>query len=129
MSAMQFHFLIGWISILAGVSSGAVVGLFFHREDWLGGYGSLRRRLIRLGHVAFFGMGFLNVMFALSLPSIEHIADKLPLLSTCFAVGAICMPLCCYLCAWRKSLRHLFVVPVACLLIGSGLIACCMVIG
>src|SRR4051812_205671 len=44
-----------WIGILCGVLGGAVVGLFFHRDEWLGGYGSWRRRLARLGHISFFG--------------------------------------------------------------------------
>jgi hypothetical protein len=54
----------GWIGILAGVLSGALIGLFFHQDSWMGGYASYRRRLMRLGHVAFFGLGFLNIAFA-----------------------------------------------------------------
>ncbi len=30
-------FTIGWIGMLLGVLSGAAIGLFFHREDWMGG--------------------------------------------------------------------------------------------
>ena len=26
-----------WIGMLLGVVSGAIIGLFFHREDWMGG--------------------------------------------------------------------------------------------
>ena len=33
-----------------GVVSGATIGLFFHREAFLGGYDTWRRRLVRLGH-------------------------------------------------------------------------------
>ena len=40
--------------MLAGVLSGMAMGLFFHQDGWLGGYGSFRRRLLRLGHIAFY---------------------------------------------------------------------------
>lgn len=43
----------GWLGMLAGVLSGALVGLFFYRDDWMGGYDSWRRRLTRLGHISF----------------------------------------------------------------------------
>lgn len=50
--------------MLAGALSGAIVGLFFYRDEWMGGYNSWRRRLTRLGHISFFGLGFLNLIFA-----------------------------------------------------------------
>ena len=31
----------------------------------MGGYGSFRRRLTRLGHIAFFGLGFVNLFYGL----------------------------------------------------------------
>ena len=53
-----------WIGMLLGVVSGAIIGVYFTREDWMGGYGSHRRRLTRLGHISFFGLGFVNFFFA-----------------------------------------------------------------
>ena len=53
----------GWSGFLGGVLSGAVMGLLFHREDWLGGYGSRERRMVRLGHISFFGIGLINLFF------------------------------------------------------------------
>ncbi len=44
-----------WVWMLAGMLSGAVIGLFFHRADWPGGFDSWRRRMVRLGHIAFLG--------------------------------------------------------------------------
>ncbi len=38
-------FAIAWIGMLLGVLSGALTGLFFHREDWMGGYNSFLKRL------------------------------------------------------------------------------------
>jgi hypothetical protein len=102
----------GWLGMLAGVLSGAVIGLFFHRDDWMGGYGSYRRRLTRLGHISFFGLGFLNLMFAATSGQLFLGGICLATASWALIVGAITMPVCCFLSAWRKSLRHLFPVPV-----------------
>jgi len=106
------NLIAGWLGMLAGVLSGAVVGLFFHRDDWMGGYGSYRRRLMRLGHIAFFGLGFLNLMFAATSAQLYLRASYAALASGALVVGAIAMPACCFLSAWRKPLRHLFPVPV-----------------
>lgn len=112
----SLHLLAAWIGFLCGILSGAFSGLFFHREDWLGGYGSYPRRLVRLGHISFFGIGFLNALFALTVS-----IDQTPQLASHLAsigllAGAITMPLCCFASAWRKSLRILFPIPVASLL-------------
>ncbi len=62
-----FSLRAGWLGMLGGVLSGAVIGLFFLKPDWMGGYGSQPRRLVRLGHISFFGIGLINLFFALSL--------------------------------------------------------------
>ena len=61
---MMVNLHAAWIGFFAGCLAGAIPGLFFHGSDWLGGYASWPRRMIRLGHVAFFGIGFLNLAFA-----------------------------------------------------------------
>lgn len=98
--------------------SGAAIGLFFHRDEWMGGYSSFRRRMVRLGHISFFGLGFINLMFFFSMRAVEIPLFEARLASLCFILGVITMPLCCFLTAWRKPLRHLFSVPVTSLLIG-----------
>jgi len=107
-----------WTGMLLGVVSGAVIGLFFHREDWMGGYSSFRRRLTRLGHISFFGLAFVNMAFAMT----QHLS---PLTGpwgmralVLFTAGAATMPLVCFLTAWKKPLRHLFFIPVGTVLGG-----------
>ena len=108
----------GWAGLLGGALSGAALGLFFHEERWLGGYGSFRRRLMRLGHISFFGLGFLNLLFALT----HHVAGGTGAwggaAAAALLVGAVGMPTCCFLTAWRKPFRHLFAVPVAGVTVG-----------
>ncbi|HLY41247.1 MAG TPA: hypothetical protein VKR52_08530 [Terracidiphilus sp.] len=106
------NLLAGWLGMLGGVVSGAVVGVFFHREDWMGGYASYRRRLTRLGHISFFGLGFLNLMFAATAGQLALPGAWLATASWALVIGAAAMPVCCFLSAWRKSFRHLFPVPV-----------------
>lgn len=102
----------GWLLILAGFLSGAILGLGFAREAFLGGYDSWRRRLLRLGHIACVALGLLNVVFAIS-----PISGRSPDLAGMFLViGGIAMPLVCALSAWTKSLKGLFPIPVAALL-------------
>ena len=99
----------GWSMILAGFISGAVLGLFFHRENFLGGYMSWRRRLLRLGHIALVALGLLNVVYA-QTPFCSH---SLKLAGYFLVAGGVLMPSVCALSAWRKSLKPLFAVPVA----------------
>ena len=115
------NLIAGWLGMLFGVLSGAILGLFFHREDWMGGYGSYRRRLARLGHIAFFGLGFLNLIFAATFFQLPLSGNTLAIASWALILGAVTMPLCCFLSAWRKPLRHLFPIPV--LSITTGLLA------
>ena len=105
----EWNLWTAWAATLAGVISGAVIGLFFQREEWLGGYSSYRRRLLRLGHISFFGLGFTNILFGLTcrvLVTVPGIATVLMIAS------AITMPICCFLAARRTRFRILFPLPV-----------------
>lgn len=118
------NLVVGWIGILLGVIAGAVAGLFFWREDWLGGYGSWRRRMTRLGHVSFFGLGLINIAFELSVSRLAlPRGTGLAAASVCLCLGAATMPLVCYLAAWRQPFRHLFFVPVAAVVTGVAIVA------
>jgi len=108
----------GWLLVLAGFATGAVIGLGFHREDFLGGYGSFRRRMLRLGHIACAALGFMNVVFALS-PWPEPGSAIAAAASTAFVIGGVTMPAACFLTAWRERFRHVFAVPVAALFVAA----------
>ena len=114
----RLHLTFAWSWILAGLLAGTVQGLFFHREDWLGGYASWPRRLTRLGHVSFLGTGLLNLGFALSIRSFGVTPGGLAPASILILSGAITMPPVCYLSAWNKRFRSFFFIPVLCLVAG-----------
>jgi hypothetical protein len=109
----QMNWYFGWGMILAGFVSGAILGLFFIREDFLGGYGSLRRRLLRLGHIALTALGAINVLFSIASPE----TSQNQVASVVFIVGGVTMPAVCCLTSWRVGFRHLFVVPVSALIV------------
>src|SRR5438093_781289 len=69
MNLAQANWIFGWSMILSGLLVGAGLGLFFHHENFLGGYASLRRRLLRLGHIALIALGALNVLYSYSARS------------------------------------------------------------
>jgi len=117
----DINLLAAWGGILLGLFSGTIQGLLFHREDWLGGYGSWTRRMSRLGHISFFGIAFLNLAF---VNTIRLLGSEYTLAfpSLLLIAGSVLMPTVCYLSAWRKPFRHLFFLPVLSLLIAAGLI-------
>jgi hypothetical protein len=60
---------IGWVCTCLGAVSGLILGLWsfdgpFAVPQWLGAYDDTGRRLARLGHIAFFGLGILNLLVA-----------------------------------------------------------------
>ena len=112
-----------WIGILLGFVAGAVQGSFFHRENWLGGYSSWPRRMLRLGHISFFGIAFINLSYALSAEFLD-LKDLSAWPSRLFIVGAATMPIACYLSAYRKMFRHVFPIAVVSLLAGAIIFIC-----
>lgn len=87
------NLIVGWLGIFAGFVAGALPGLFFWMEDWLGGYGSWRRRLVRLAHISFFGLGFINILFALSVAYLGLAENSsLRWSSVLLVAGALAMP-------------------------------------
>ena len=114
----------GWLLVLSAFGTGAGIGLFFHREDFWGGYTSYRRRLVRLGHIAQAALGMMNVLFGLS--SWPAASDGLSrTASVAFLVGGVSMPLVCFLSGWRPIFRHLFFIPVVSLVLA----VCCTLWG
>lgn len=59
--------IFGWSCVLASVLMGLWMGLKFRQENWLGGYGTLPRRMVRLAHIALAALGIVNVEFGRSV--------------------------------------------------------------
>jgi hypothetical protein len=116
MAELNLYF--GWSWILIGLLAGAWVGIFFHDREWLGGYSSWPRRMVRLGHVSLVGTGLLNIAFAFTVARLG--ITPIPRASSLlFVVGGVTMPLVCFLAAWRDHFRHWFIVPVVALVVAA----------
>ena len=114
---VMVNFYFAWVWILAGFLVGSVLGLFFHKDDWLGGYMSWSRRMMRLGHIAFFGLAIINLLYFFSYESALQTKPS-GLDSVLFVIGAVTMPLICFASAFKKPIRHLFFIPVLSLIAG-----------
>jgi hypothetical protein len=117
----DLNLLAGWALVLAAFVSGAGVGLGFHKPQFLGGYDSLRRRMVRLGHIAFAALGMINVLYGLTPFPIAG-TGAAGVASLGLIVGGVAMPAVCFLTAWREPFRHLFFIPVASLVLAVGAI-------
>lgn len=117
---MDINFYAGWIGILAACLAGMISGLFFHKEEFLGGYGSWPRRLLRLGHVALVGLGLINLAFVFTVRSFD-VASDWELAAILLVVGAIAMPLTCYAAAFYRPARHFFFIPVLSVTVGTAI--------
>ena len=119
----QTHLWWAWGGVLAGMVSGGLMGLCFHNDQWLGGYGSWPRRMLRLGHISFFGIAFLNFAYA-NTATIASAGAYAAWISPLLIAGAILMPSVCVLAALHKPLRHLFPLPVTALVGAACLLLC-----
>ncbi len=114
--------IFGWALVFVGFCSGAVLGVGFKDDSWLGGYSSLRRRMARLAHIACCALGGLNVVFASSVRGLQGADSVSTAASIAFILGGAAMPVACLLYAWRQQLYPAFFVPVCSLLFGAGAI-------
>jgi hypothetical protein len=112
-NAYMLNLGLAWLWIVLGIGSGCLLGWRFHQESWLGGYGSLRRRLYRLGHISFFGLALLNLVFYFTARELDLGSWLGTIGSWGFALGAITMPLCCLVMAHWPKWHLLFAVPVS----------------
>lgn len=113
------NLILAWLWILLGFISGMALGMFFHGENWLGGYGSFKRRMYRLGHISFFGLGAVNLLFYLTVQNCSLAGQLVSVASWAFIVGAITMPVCCVVMAHFPKAHMIFAVPVVSLIAGG----------
>ena len=119
MQPPHLNLIAAWLGILLGFVSGLWLGMFFQRDNWLGGYTSLKRRLYRLAHISCFGLGAVNLLFYFTALSLPAGTRALAIASWAFVAGAIAMPICCCLMAHLPRARPLFAIPVLSLLLGG----------
>jgi hypothetical protein len=106
---MQSNRAVGWASIAVGIATGLVMGLWsfdgpVSTPAWLGEYGDTPRRLARLGHIAFIGLGILNILLARELTMTSLGARGRRLASGAMNLGNALLPVTLFAAAmWRPA--------------------------
>ena len=107
---------IGWLCTVLGALTGLVMGLWSFdgpvpTPGWLGEYGTTARRLARLGHIAFFGLGILNVLLAyeLSLSALGPQGKRLASFAMNF--GNVFLPMTLFAASVFPPLKYLLPLP------------------
>ena len=116
---VQLNLALAWLWICLGFGCGFLLGLKFDEERWLGGYASFKRRLYRLGHVSFFGLGAINLLFVFTVRLLDLNGVWVQIAAQGFLVGAIAMPACCLVTAHAPRAKSLFLLPVIGLVTGG----------
>lgn len=110
------NFAVAWSSITIGAVTGLILSLWSFDGPMpvpssIGEYNDLSRRLMRLGHIAFFGLGMLNIMLArhLATQNLDTSVTKLALGSMNF--GNVFLPLTLVAASFFTPLKYAASLP------------------
>jgi len=109
---------IAWSSFFFGAASGMVIGLWAFdgpvpAPASMTDYSATARRLLRLGHIAFFGIGYLNLLLAIELPSL-YLSNKFKLWAAhAMNFANILLPVTLMAAAAVPQLKYLLPLPVS----------------
>lgn len=103
-------------SMALGALSGMLMGLWSFggpapTPEALGDYGELSRRLLRLGHIAFFGLAFLNLILARQIPSLPLGVKAMRGALGCMNFGNLALPTALIAAALWEPLKYLTAPP------------------
>jgi len=119
---------VGWSSLVAGAASGILLGLWsfdgpVEVPRWLGEYPDTSRRLVRLGHIAFFGVGILNILLSheLARTSLGAVARRIA--SVSLNLGNVFLPLVLIAAGAVRPVKYLLPVPALCVLLAVSIAA------
>ncbi|MES9857427.1 MAG: hypothetical protein ABW166_12590 [Sedimenticola sp.] len=120
--------LFAWVSFVLGVVTGLVLGLWsfdgpFPTPDFLGDYDSLSRRMTRLGHIAYFGLGFLTLLLSWELSKLILDAREKMLAARMMILGNMFLPLTLFAASIYHPLKYLMPIPALCVLVAMSIAA------
>jgi len=113
------NIIFGWIWICLGFIFGMTLGLWAEGETWLGGYASVTRRYLRLGHVAFIALPIINILYGKELPLVD-LGDSMKYIGSYLMIfGAVGVPTTCVSAAFIRKARYFLPLPASAILIGT----------
>jgi hypothetical protein len=116
MPDLRANRVVGWCSFVLGITTGLVMGMWSFGgpvpvPEFLGEYNDLSRRLARLGHIAFFGLGILNVLLARELPRLTLTPTIRRVASVAMNFGNLFLPLTLLAAAAFHPLKYFMPIP------------------
>jgi hypothetical protein len=123
----QINILFGWAWMCFGFIFGMTLGMWAEGEKWLGGYASLERRYLRLGHVAFIALSIINILYGRELEAVALPVHIKNIGSYLMIFGAAGVPLACISAAFFRKARYFLPLPALALLIGTAILVIGMI--
>ena len=108
----SWNILFGWCWINIGFIMGMVMGMKFKNPDWLGGYASWERRMLRLSHVAFIFLSILNIVYGHELANVQMSETLKQLGSILIIIGAVGIPTIVFISAFYKKILYWLAIPI-----------------
>ena len=107
---------VAWCSIAVGALTGLLLSLWSFDgpvplPSAIGEYDDLSRRLLRLGHIAFFGLGILNILLAKHLSSAGYDPGRKKLALVAMNLGNLFLPLTLIVAAFVHPMKYLASLP------------------
>jgi hypothetical protein len=108
--------LIGWTSLAVGVAVGLVMGLWsfdgpLQPPAWIGEYADTSRRLVRLGHIAFIGLGVIDILIERELGRSALGSRARAIASWSMVLGNVLLPITLFASAVYRPMKYFMAVP------------------
>ena len=123
----QINIIFGWAWMCVGLILGLIMGMRAEGEQWLGGYASLTRRYLRLGHVAFIALSIINILYGRELGSAGTPFYVKSIGSPLMIFGAVGFPLTCISAAFFRKSKYFLPLPALAVLVGTGILVIGMI--
>jgi hypothetical protein len=112
-SVLSHLFTYALAGIPIGLLSGLLLGMVANKSDGMGGYGSLRRRAMRLGHIAAVMLPLIAGFYALAASALDASAPLLAWAVPLWIAAAWGLVLVLFATGWRPRLRYLLPLPAS----------------
>ena len=123
----QRNRVVAWGSLTVGVGVGLIMGMWSFdgpapTPGWLGEYGDTPRRLARLGHIAFIGLGILNLLLIRELPSLPLGFRVKRIACNSMNFGNIFLPLTLFAAALVHPAKYLMSFPAVAVFVALAIV-------
>ena len=124
----QINVLFGWAWMCLGFIFGMTLGIWSGEETWLGGYASMERRYLRLGHVAFIALSIINILYGKELGDVVLPIYIKNIGSYLMIFGAAGVPLTCISATFFRKTRYFLPLPALAVLTGTAILVIGMIL-